>query len=195
MVLQRYALSVGFFLFIGTLQPRKNLDKLLDAHAQLPLQVQKEHPLVIVGRVGWGVDALLVRIRQLAQKGCVRWLDYVPEDEVMALLQSACALTFVSLYEGFGLPILEAFAAGCPVIASNTTSIPEVAGDAALLVDPGAALQMANAMMRIIEDPAFVQTLKEKGLKRAALFTWDAVARATRAVYQTVMNRAGAHGQ
>ena len=186
-VLGRYALSSGFFLFIGTLQPRKNLETLLDAHAQLPLPLQKRHPLVVVGRHGWGVLALLPRLRHLEQQGTVRWLDYVPQDDVMALLHSARALTFLSLYEGFGLPVLEAFAAGCPVIASNTTSIPEVAGDAALLVDPRDRVLIAEAMMRLIEDDALVHRLKERGQKRASVFTWDACAAATLLAYQVAM--------
>lgn len=185
--LRRYALSPDFFLFIGTLQPRKNVHTLLDAHALLPLSVQQAHPVVIVGREGWGVDALLPRLRQLEQVGTVRWLDYVPQDDVMALLQSARALTFVSLYEGFGLPVLEAFAAGCPVIASNTTSIPEVAGDAACLVDPNSPRAIADAMLCLLEDDAYRVHLIAQGRARAAQFTWDACAKATREAYQTVM--------
>ncbi len=187
-VLARFGLSPDFFLFIGTLQPRKNLARLLDAHALLtPLQRQR-HPLVVVGRHGWGVDELLPRLQALSQEGSVRWLDYVSRQDVFALLQSARALAFVSLYEGFGLPVLEAFASGCAVIAANTTSIPEVAGDAALLVDPTNTAEIAQAMQKTLADENLVLSLRQKGLARAKRFTWDACAKATSAVYEKVLN-------
>jgi len=187
-VLNAYQLSPGFFLFIGTLQPRKNIDTILNAHALLPVSLRKRHPMVIIGRDGWGVEPLIHRIRQLEQEGTVRWLDYVPKADVMALLQSACGLTFVSLYEGFGLPILEAFAANCPVIASNTTSIPEVAGDAAILVNPLDDMALSQAMMQLTEDENLILTLKEKGKIRAATYTWNACAKATLMAYRTALS-------
>jgi alpha-1,3-rhamnosyl/mannosyltransferase len=186
-VLQRYALSPDFFLFIGTLQPRKNLARLLDAHALLPLALRQRHPVVVVGRNGWGVDELLPRLHELTALGTVRWLDYVPRDDILALLQSARALIFVSLYEGFGLPVLEAFAAGCAVIASNTTSIPEVAGNAALLVDPLNPNGIADAMQQLLVDDTLRTQLREQGRARAQQFTWDACAQATLAVYNKLL--------
>ncbi len=186
-VLARYGLNADFFLFIGTLQPRKNIARLLDAHALLPFAVQKRHPLVIVGRNGWGVDDLLPRLQEQTQLGTLRWLDYVPRDDVFALLQSARALTFVSLYEGFGLPVLEAFAAGCAVIAANSTSIPEVAGDAALLVDPFQPIAIAAAMQKLLANDNLCAELRQKGLARAQQFTWDACARATASVYRQLL--------
>lgn len=186
-VLARYQLSRGFFLFIGTLQPRKNVAHLLDAHALLPMTLQRRHPMVIVGRNGWGVDNLLPRLRALEASGTVRWLDYVPQSDVFALLQNAQALTFMSLYEGFGLPLVEAFAAGCPVIASNTTSIPEVAQDAALLLDPTDVNALSEAMLSVIEDLALSAKLIENGQIRAQTFTWDACKEATLQAYQHVL--------
>jgi alpha-1,3-rhamnosyl/mannosyltransferase len=188
-VLQQYQLSPGFFLFIGTLQPRKNIETLLRAHAQLPLALQKRHPVVIVGRYGWGVEHLLPTLKQLEEKGTVRWLNYLPKEHAMALLQSARALMFLSLYEGFGLPVLEAFAARCPVIASNTTSLPEVAHDAALSVNPLDDVAVMHAMSQLIEDDVLVDSLKEKGHARAALFSWDACADETWSAYQRVLSR------
>lgn len=126
-VLEKHALKPGFFLFIGTLQPRKNLPRILQAFDSLPPDVRREHPLVIVGRDGWNNEDLLPKLHELEQRGEGRWLSYLPQSDVMPLLQSAVALTFPSLYEGFGLPVIEAFAARCPVIASNSTSLPEVA--------------------------------------------------------------------
>ena len=188
-VLERYQLSPGFFLCVGTLQPRKNLARVLDAHALLPLAQRQRHPVVVVGRTGWGVDDLLPRLHELSALGTVRWLDYVPREDVFALLQSASALLFVSLYEGFGLPILEAFAAGCAVIASNTTSIPEVAGDAALLVDPLAPQAIAEAMQQVLLDDTLLAQLREQGRTRAQQFTWDACAKATLAVYNQILSQ------
>ena len=187
-VLEKYHLNSGFFLFIGTLQPRKNIATVLDAHALLPRALQKKHPMVIVGRVGWGVDTLIPRLQQLERQGVVRWLNYVAEVDVMVLLQSACALTFLSLYEGFGLPILEAFAARCPVIASNTTSIPEVAQDAALLVNPLDIMQIREALLQGIEDRDLMNRLEEKGYQRARLFTWEACADATWQAYERALS-------
>lgn len=185
-VLQRHGLNGHFFLFVGTIQPRKNLEKVLDAHALLPLSLQRAYPLVIVGQYGWGVPHLITKIRALSQSGVVRWLDYLPRTDVLALLQCARALLFVSQYEGFGLPVIEAFAAQCPVVTSNTTSLPEVAGDAACLVDPMNQHAIANAMTQCIEDDAFIASLREKGLARAKLFSWDACAKATWEAYQTL---------
>ncbi len=186
-ILKRYQLRPGFFLFIGTLQPRKNIAHLLDGHALLPLAIQKRHPLVIVGRNGWGVDELLPRLKSLQNLGTVRWLDYVPQTDIFALLQNALALTFMSLYEGFGLPLVEAFAAGCPVIASNTTSIPEVAEGAALLLHPSDVDALKEAMLSLIDDAALSSKLIESGQARARVFTWEACKDATLSAYQSVL--------
>lgn len=183
-VLDHHGISSNFFLFVGTLQPRKNLERVLDAHARLPVDVQSSHPLVVVGRPGWGCDGLVTRLQGLESSGRVRWLRYLPDTEVRALMQSADALVFPSLYEGFGLPVVEAFAAGLPVITSCTTALPEVAGDAALLVDPLDVDEIAAAMQRVIEDEGCAASLREKGLARARELTWSECARKTAEIYQ-----------
>jgi glycosyltransferase involved in cell wall biosynthesis len=183
-VLAQHGLKPGFFLFIGTLQPRKNLNTLLDAHACLPATLQKKHPLVVVGQLGWNVDGLLKRVEHLAHEGKVTWLKFLPQDQVHALLQAAQALVFVSLYEGFGLPVLEAFAAHCPVIASDSTSIPEVAGDAACLVNPTDKRAISDAMIQLIKAQDYREALIEKGVERATLYSWDRCARNTLGVYK-----------
>lgn len=188
-VLSKHGLKPGFFLFVGTLQPRKNLPRILQAFKQLPAAVRKEHPLVIVGRDGWNNEELLPLLAELEQQGEGRWLSYLPQNEVMALLQSACALVFPSLYEGFGLPVIEAFAAQCPVIASNSTSVPEVAGDAAWAVDPYSVDSISTAMQDLLNQPEAREDKIQRGLKRARQYTWNECALQTLEVYRKVLSK------
>lgn len=186
-VLSRYGLPEQFFLSIGTLQPRKNIGNLLDAHAALPAALRTEFPLVVVGREGWGSETLVSRLQALQAAGTVYWLQYLPDEDMRALMQSASALVFPSLGEGFGLPVLEAFASRLPVVTSDTTSLPEVAGQAAVLVDPSDPLSIADGMRRVVEDSALANRLITAGLARARLFTWQACAIRTQAVYRSVL--------
>ena len=186
-VLQKHGLKPGFFLFIGTLQPRKNLPRVLEAFQQLPEAIRKKHPLVIVGRDGWSNKKLLPQLEELQQRGEGRWLRYLPQPEVVALLQSAGALVFASLYEGFGLPVIEAFAAQCPVIASNTTSVPEVTGDAAWSVDPSSAESINAAMFDVLQQSDERTQKIQRGLARARHYTWQACAQQTLEVYRKVL--------
>ncbi|WP_297846054.1 glycosyltransferase family 1 protein [Pseudomonas sp.] len=185
--LQKYGLEPGFFLCVGTLQPRKNLPRVIDAFKRLPNRIRKEHPLVIVGRNGWDNDELLPQLQSLEEAGEGRWLNYLPQGEVMALLQSAGALVFASLYEGFGLPVIEAFAAKCPVIASNTSSLPEVAGDAAWSVDPYDVDSINAAMLGVLEQKGAREQKILRGLARAEHYTWHECARQTLEVYRKVL--------
>lgn len=185
-VLKRLGLPAQFFLCVGTLQPRKNLERVLDAHASLPVDLRRGVPLVIVGRAGWGCGHLVARLRAEGD-GSVRWLQYLPDHDVRALMQSASALVFASLCEGFGLPVVEAFASGLPVVASNTTSVPEVAGHAAILVDPLRIDEIADGMRMIVEQPGKADALREAGLTRARALNWLACAQKTLAVYETVL--------
>ncbi|MCF5028166.1 glycosyltransferase family 4 protein [Pseudomonas syringae] len=186
-VLDTYGLKPGFFLVVGTLQPRKNLQRVLEAFQQLPALVRKEHPLVIVGRNGWSNDELLPQLEALQQRGEGRWLSYLPQNKVLALLQSAGALVFASLYEGFGLPAIEAFAAQCPLIASNNSSLPEVTGDAAWAVDPHSAESISTAMLAVLEQPEERERKVQSGLGRARHFSWDACAQSTLDIYRKVL--------
>lgn len=189
-VLRRLGLPERFFLFLGTLQPRKNLDRALDAHSTLPTALQAEVPLVVVGRPGWGCDALIGRMTDPRLANTVRWLKYLPDYEVRCLMQSAQALVFPSLCEGFGLPVVEAFASGLPVVASNTTSLPEVACDAALLVNPLDAEEIGEAMLRIVDVPELADRLSAAGLRRAQELTWECCAQMTQGVYRRVLGMA-----
>lgn len=186
-VLEKHGLKPGFFLFVGTLQPRKNLQRVLQAFQTLPTEVRKENPLVIVGRDGWANEDLLPQLKALEERGEGRWLSYLPQSDVLALLQSAGALVFASLYEGFGLPVIEAFAAQCPVIASNTTSLPEVTGDAAWSVDPLDADSIAAAMLDVLQNDELRARRIELGLTRARHYSWDECARQTLDVYRKVL--------
>lgn len=186
-ILDRLCIPDAFFLFVGTLQPRKNVERVLDAHAALPNRLRKEVPLIIVGRAGWGCETLVHRLSHPDNSSYVRWLQYLPDLEVRTLMQSANALVFPSLCEGFGLPVLEAFASGLPVITSNRTSLPEVAGDAALMVDPENVMEITEAMTQIIDSPGLSTQLAKAGLLRANSFDWNTCATATLAAYQKVL--------
>jgi len=186
-LVKRLALPEQFFLFVGTLQPRKNLERALDAHGSLPEALQRNVPLVIVGREGWSSEGVVARMNDPHAGRNVRWLRHLPDIEMRALMQSATALVFPSLCEGFGLPVVEAFASGLPVITSNTTSLPEVAGDAALLVDPESAGDIAQAMYDVARDDALASRLRQAGVQRARRFTWQACAEETLTVYERIV--------
>jgi alpha-1,3-rhamnosyl/mannosyltransferase len=155
----------------------------------MPLTERQRTPLVIVGRAGWKCEAVLKMIDEDTPSGAVRWLQHVLESDLLAVVKSASALVFASLAEGFGLPVLEAFAAQVPVVTSNTTSLPEVTGDAALTVDPLDVAALSAAMTRVIGDEALATDLKQRGLLRAQSFNWQACASATVGVYQEVVKR------
>lgn len=186
-VLHQYGLRDGYFISVGTLQPRKNLRRVIEAHRSLGAERQIAHPLVIVGSYGWGDDELLRDIGLMEQLGYARWLRGVPHDDLVVLLQSAKALVYPSLYEGFGLPVLEGFASGIPVISSNTTSIPEVAGDAALLINPLDVEELSYAMREVVENEDLVLNLVQRGYERLEQFSWSSCARHTLRVYESVM--------
>lgn len=179
---ERYRLPETFLLSMGTLQPRKNLARIIDAHRTLSIATRQAYPLLITGRCGWQCDDVMERLR--VDDAQVRWLKYVPGEDLPVILHCAGALVFASLHEGFGLPVLEAFAAQVPVITSNRTALPEVAGDAALLVDPCDGENIAWAMQKIVEDTALAAQLRQAGLKRAREFTWDRTAQATSNIYR-----------
>jgi alpha-1,3-rhamnosyl/mannosyltransferase len=174
----------GYLLFLGTIEPRKNLGRLLDAVSTLKPDVG---PLVIAGADGWGNDGLRPRIVALAASGRVRALGYVPEPLRSPLIGGARAFVYPSLYEGFGLPPLEAMACGTPVITSNVSALPEVIGDAGILVDPRDVDGLADAIRRLWDDEGLRTDLQARGPARARAFTWEATARGTLDVYAEAM--------
>ncbi len=183
-VVKELGIQGPFFLFLGSIQPRKNLVRLLEAHAKLPNALAKQYPIVIAGKLAWDDGKTLATINQAVAEGRAKWLNYISEHQKLCLLQSALGLAFVSLYEGFGLPITEAFASELPVITSNCTSMPEVAGAASITVDPLNLSQITDALFRLIEDGALLQDLKTAGLARSRQFSWEENARKTLAIYQ-----------
>ncbi len=183
-----YALPACYLLTVATVEPRKNLVTLLKAYHQLVAILGDAcPPLVIVGRKGWNFDDILSYMEDL--RSHVLFPGHVSDDELIALYQMAECLVFPSLYEGFGLPVLEAMMAGCPVITSTVSSLPEVAGDAALFVDPHASEEIVETIQRVLQDAVLRARLIEAGRQRAALFSWQTTARMTRTVYQDVANR------
>lgn len=181
-VRERYALPERYFFTVSTVEPRKNLVTLLDAYRRLKDDLGDScPPLIIVGRKGWNADDILTYMDAL--QGLVRFPGHVSDEELISLYQMATCLVFPSLYEGFGLPVLEAMTAGCPVITSTTSSLPEVAGQAGVLVDPLDAGALCVAMRDLLNDPHRLAEMSQQGREWAAHFSWQDTARKTRDVY------------
>jgi len=166
----------GYFLFVGTLEPRKNLKTLLEAYLRYLAKTSHPTPLLLAGGGGWRSEQFDDVLQKALGTGYVRRLGYVSEEELIALYGGAKAFVFPSIYEGFGLPPLEAMACGTPVLASNASSIPEVVGDAGMLVDPLDSDQIARALTILDEDEALRLTLAKKGLARSRNFSWSKAA-------------------
>jgi glycosyltransferase involved in cell wall biosynthesis len=179
-VKDRYGIANDYFLYLGTLQPRKNLPRLIRAFAALKL----ESVLVLAGKCGWLYDDLFAQVDRLGLAGRVIFPGYVPEEDKAALLGGALAFVFPSLYEGFGLPVLEAQACGCPVITSDTSSLPEVAGEAAISVDPQNTAALTAAMERVAADLALQKSLIERGYANVRRFSWTTCAQTTLSVIE-----------
>ena len=179
---RRLDLRGRFLLHVGALQERKNILRLLTAFEQGP----KDLDLVLAGSSGFGAAAILERIARSPARERIRHLGYVDDFTRAALLRSATALAFPSLDEGFGLPVLEAMAAGLPVLTSNRSALPEVAGDAAVLVDPFDVDAIREGLTSLTEDEALQGRLREAGLRRAAQFTWERTALSVLKIYESV---------
>jgi glycosyltransferase involved in cell wall biosynthesis len=191
-VVRRYGLRSPYCLFVGNLEPRKNLPGLIEAFAQVLRRLEGaglSAQLVLAGTRAWLHAGIFRAVEAHGLGAAVVFTDYVPLADLPALYAGATCFVFPSLYEGFGLPVLEAMAAGAPVVAARAGSIPEVAGDAALLVDASAPGELAAAIEAVLTDAALRERLIMRGHARAALFEWNAVARATRAVYESVYQR------
>lgn len=180
-----------YVLTVGTLEPRKNLSTLFAAFAKLPKALRQRFPLVVVGMKGWKYDDLMGEAQALADDGELHFLGYVNDAQMPSIYAGAAAFCYPSRYEGFGLPALEAMASGVPVLTSNATSLPEVVGDAGLMVDPDDVGGMCDSLALLLEDEATSQRMAELGVARAQTFSWDRCAQETLGVYQHVARQRG----
>jgi glycosyltransferase involved in cell wall biosynthesis len=184
-VRQRYDLADRYLLHVGTVQPRKNLKRLIAAFASVA-----GHPgladtqLVLTGKLGWLYGDLLPEVARHGLAGRVRFTGYVADEDLAPLLSGATAFVFPSLYEGFGFPVLEAQSCGVPVMTSNNSSLPEIAGDAALFVDPLDVDEIAAAIVRLASEPDLRSELSRKGLENAQRFSWEKCATETLAALE-----------
>jgi glycosyltransferase involved in cell wall biosynthesis len=192
-LLQRWSIEPeGYCLYAGTIEPRKNLDALLDAYQALPAVVRDRWPLVLCGYEGWQSGDLHARMSRAARDGWLKYLGYVADEHLPLLFAGARLFAYPSLYEGFGLPVLEAMASGVPVVCSDSASLPEVVGDAGALCAAEDVDGLRSLLHRGLEDEAWRVRARERGLARARSFSWRRCARETFAAYQSA--RAGAPG-
>ncbi len=182
--LREFGLSTqAYCLYVGTIEPRKNIAALLDAYERLPAHLRTRYPLVLAGYRGWNSEAIHERMRAGERDGWLRYLGFVAEEALPLLFAGARLFVFPSSYEGFGLPVLEAMASGVPVVCSNAASLLEVAGDAAATCAPDDVVGLCERITTGMEDEAWRHAAIEKGLVRAAGFSWARCIQATSAVY------------
>ena len=190
-VRRRLKLDDAYILHVGTIEPRKNLSTLVRAYARLRREHRLTPELVLAGEPGWMYQPTVRLVEELGLRNSVHFIGRVPAAELPAVYSAADLLVFPSLYEGFGLPPLEAMTCGTPVVASNVSSLPEVVGDAGLLVDPRDETALAEAMFRALTDTDLRQQMRERGLQRAKGFSWERCARETLAVYAEAIKLQG----
>ena len=187
-VLKRYNLhEKPYLLIVGTIEPRKNLGNFIDAYLQLPQSLRSRFSVVHIGPSGWATAPIEKKFNELGKQGHFKQLGYLPETELPYLYAGAYGFAFPSVYEGFGLPLLEAMACGVPVLAANRSSLPEIVGEAGLLVEAEDVAQLTAGIERLLTDEQFRALGKEAGPQRAALFTWEKVVAQTIAVYKKVL--------
>ena len=187
----KYNIPDDYFLFVGTLQPRKNIVRLIEAYSlSIKKYPKKNIGLVIVGKKGWQYDEILQAPEKFQVSDRVKFLDFVTDDELSVLYSHARAYVLPSLYEGFGLPILEAFQHSCPVITSNRSSMPEAGGKGALYVDPESTEEIASAMQKLIDDKNLRTELVKHGNEQLKKFSWEKTAKDTLSVLKEVANGA-----
>jgi len=182
---RRHSLPDRFILYVGGILPVKNLATLVRAfHRLVQSRETQDHDLVIAGGKGWGSQPLFDLVRELRLEDRVIFTGFFPSDDLPALYRAAAVFVLTSWYEGFGLPIVESFASGTPVVSSNTSCLPEIAKDAAVLFDPNDEIELADAISTVIQDESFRQRLISRGLERAKEFSWKQTAERTLASYE-----------
>jgi len=186
---EKYGINKKFIQYVGSLKANKNIPRLIEAYSRLPEDILKKYALVITGGKGWKSKEIFSRVKRLGLENNVIFTGFVDDNDLSLLINAATLLVFPSLYEGFGIPPLEAMACGTPVTASNISSIPEVVGDAALLFDPYNIEEMATAMYRILIDEQLRNKLKKKGFERVKKFSWERAAKDTLKIYEEVFKK------
>ncbi len=186
-VITKLGIPENFLLVVGTLQPKKNIPNIVQAYLKLPADIKQQYPLVIVGKAGWNTEESLAAIHTLLEQKAGYWLHYLPDEDVRGLFQATRLYLHPSLHEGFGLTILQAFASRVPVITSNITAMPEVAADAACLVDPYSCDEMTTAMQTLLTDETLCREYVQKGYERAKQFSWKKCADETVKIYQKIL--------
>lgn len=177
LIKKKYGIDRDYFLYLGTLEPRKNIVRMIDAYAMLKKEIYNIPKFVIAGRKGWMYDEIFESVKKHGIEKDIIFTGYVEENEVPILMNGAKAFLFVSLYEGFGMPVLEAMACGTPVITSNVASMPEVIGNCGVLVNPMSTEEIKNGMRKIIENKIETEKMKESALERCKSFTWENTAK------------------
>ncbi len=190
-VKQKYNLPGEFILFVGLIEPRKNIGLLIEAFAQVIQNLNIKSHLVIAGRWGWESKSILELVKQLNLEDKVHFPGYIAQDDLPALYSLAKLFVYPSLYEGFGLPVLEAMACGTPVITTNTSSMPEFVGDSGILVQPGNLDVLVLAMQDLLDNPDLRNALKIKSIKQSSMFSWAKTAESTINAYRKVLEGRG----
>jgi glycosyltransferase involved in cell wall biosynthesis len=186
-----YNFETPYFLFVSTIEPRKNIITLISAFNQLKEKHKIDHHLILIGNTGWKYEQIFAEIERSPWRDQIHHLNYLSDEEVALFYSKADAFVYPSHYEGFGLPVLEAMTLGAPVVTSNTSSLPEVAGDAAILIDPNEPANLAEAMLQIISDSQRRDELIQKGKERANLYNWEKTAVATLQAYKALVDKEG----
>ena len=176
-----------YLLYLGTLEPRKNIERLIESYYLVCNELSELPKLVLAGGKGWMYDSIFDKIKELKLEDKVIFTDYISDDDVPVLMNASKAFLFPSLYEGFGMPVLEAMACGVPVLTSNLSSLPEVVGDVAVLVDPFSKDSIRDGIIKLLTDNNLRESLKKKGLERSKQFSWSKVTRDLYMIYESLV--------
>lgn len=185
----KYHISHPYILFVGTLQPRKNIERLIEAFSKLKAENSAfaHHELVVIGKKGWLYEPILAAPEKFGVVDSVKFLDFVPDEDIPTFYSNAECFVLPSLYEGFGLPVLEAMRYDCPVVTSNISSLPEAGGDAAIYCNPEDVTDIANQIKRVLSDSTLRKQMVEKGRNQIKKFSWDDTAKQTLEVLQSIV--------
>ncbi|MCU0552209.1 MAG: glycosyltransferase family 4 protein, partial [Leptolyngbya sp. Prado105] len=179
--------SKPYVLFVSTIEPRKNIRSLISAFEYLKQNYKIEHELVLIGQKGWLYEPIFAQIERSPYRSDIKHLDYLPDDQVMQFYRNAEVFVYPSHYEGFGMPVLEAMTLGAPVVTTNISSLPEIAGEAALFVEPNAIEDLAETILNVIHDRTLRENLIQKGKEQAKLYSWEKTAEETLKAYRSIL--------